>query len=100
MERHRWDAPSGDMVRMIKYPPRPDEDDVNGPRMAGHTDFGSITLLFNQNVGLGAFRYRAIRIVCPSIYSNSSYYRFRSEAFKSCKTTSGNTSAPFPVESL
>lgn len=52
-KRHRWEKPSGDMIRMIRYPPRPEEERVrvDGVGMAGHSDFGSITLLFNQSVG-------------------------------------------------
>ncbi|KAI9028035.1 hypothetical protein DFJ74DRAFT_516588 [Hyaloraphidium curvatum] len=50
---HRWSEPSGDMLRMIRYPPRPDTEDerTDGVRMVGHTDFGSITLLYSQEVG-------------------------------------------------
>lgn len=37
---HRWTKPSGDMIRMIRYPPRSDEEDqkTGGVKMVGHTD--------------------------------------------------------------
>lgn len=47
---HRLHALSGDQVRFIKAPPQPMDD----RRMAlgEHTDFGSVTILFNRQGGL------------------------------------------------
>ncbi|KAL2830787.1 hypothetical protein BDW59DRAFT_140839 [Aspergillus cavernicola] len=47
---HRLQAASGDQVRFIKAPPQP----VNDRRTAlgEHTDFGSVTILFNRLGGL------------------------------------------------
>ncbi|PCH08486.1 Oxoglutarate/iron-dependent dioxygenase [Penicillium occitanis (nom. inval.)] len=47
---HRLDHHSGDQIRMTRSPPQP----LNGemPRLAGHTDFGSVTVLFNRLGGL------------------------------------------------
>ncbi|OAQ96689.1 hypothetical protein LLEC1_02208 [Akanthomyces lecanii] len=47
---HRADVPSGDHVRMIKAPPQPVDD--KQVALGEHTDFGSITILFNRLGGL------------------------------------------------
>ncbi|EED22981.1 oxidoreductase, 2OG-Fe(II) oxygenase family, putative [Talaromyces stipitatus ATCC 10500] len=47
---HCIDQHSGDQIRMTRSPPQPMNDGV--PRLAGHTDFGSITVLFNRLGGL------------------------------------------------
>lgn len=47
---HRIDHHSGDQIRMTRSPPRPMNGEV--PRLAGHTDFGSVTVLFNRLGGL------------------------------------------------
>lgn len=47
---HRVDVPSGDHVRMIKAPPQPVDDKQIA--LGEHTDFGSITILFNRLGGL------------------------------------------------
>ncbi|KAJ7090630.1 gibberellin 2-oxidase [Mycena epipterygia] len=49
---HIFEEQSDDHMRFIKYQPRTVEEDkaVNDQWMAGHTDFGSITLLFPQPV--------------------------------------------------
>ncbi|KAH8705473.1 putative 1-aminocyclopropane-1-carboxylate oxidase [Talaromyces proteolyticus] len=47
---HRIDRPSGDMVRLTRCPPQPVED--KAARLGEHTDFGSITVLFNRLGGL------------------------------------------------
>lgn len=47
---HRPMAVSGDQVRFIKSPPQP-QDDLR-TSMGKHTDFGSITILFNRIGGL------------------------------------------------
>jgi isopenicillin N synthase-like dioxygenase len=50
---HRQYAVSGDHVRFIKSPPQP--QDTLGTSMGAHTDFGSITILFNRVGGLQVF---------------------------------------------
>ncbi|KAA8652461.1 hypothetical protein EYZ11_005068 [Aspergillus tanneri] len=47
---HRLRAQSGDQVRFIKAPPQPIDD--HRTAMGEHTDFGSITILFNRLGGL------------------------------------------------
>ncbi|KAJ7501505.1 hypothetical protein B0H11DRAFT_2155322 [Mycena galericulata] len=49
---HKFEKESDDHIRFIKYHPRTVEEDkaVNDQWMAGHTDFGSLTLLFPQPV--------------------------------------------------
>lgn len=47
---HRVDHHSGDQIRMTRSPPQPVTGEV--PRLAGHTDFGSVTVLFNRLGGL------------------------------------------------
>ncbi|KAG6841790.1 hypothetical protein C0991_006674 [Blastosporella zonata] len=67
VNQHRYDSPSEDhlryvrarpafledceLVQMIYHPRTPDEDKKIGEQwVAGHTDFGSLTLLFSQRV--------------------------------------------------
>ncbi|CUM63899.1 uncharacterized protein PRCAT00001487001 [Priceomyces carsonii] len=52
VDRHLYDDPSDDHVRFMKYHPRSKEDDakVENTWSRGHTDFGSLTLLYNQVV--------------------------------------------------
>ncbi|KAE8391965.1 hypothetical protein BDV23DRAFT_182084 [Aspergillus alliaceus] len=47
---HRLHFRSGDQVRFIKAPPQPSQD--RRTAMGAHTDFGSITILFNRLGGL------------------------------------------------
>ena len=47
---HRLQAMSGDQVRFIKAPPQPPDD--RRTALGEHTDFGSITILFNRLGGL------------------------------------------------
>lgn len=47
---HRQTAVSGDQVRLIKSPPQPPSD--LGTALGKHTDFGSLTVLFNRLGGL------------------------------------------------
>lgn len=54
LSRHRYDKPSGDHIRWLRYPFRSAEDDASAGspvRLGAHTDHGSITLLFSQPVG-------------------------------------------------
>jgi isopenicillin N synthase-like dioxygenase len=47
---HRQSAVSGDQVRIVKAPPQPPSDQRTA--LGKHTDFGSITILFNRLGGL------------------------------------------------
>ncbi|KAG2420161.1 hypothetical protein HFD88_004961 [Aspergillus terreus] len=47
---HRLHAQSGDQVRFIKAPPQPPDD--RRTALGEHTDFGSVTVLFNRLGGL------------------------------------------------
>ncbi|KAL3473015.1 hypothetical protein BJX99DRAFT_249193 [Aspergillus californicus] len=47
---HRLQAASGDQVRFIKAPPQPSND--RRTALGEHTDFGSVTILFNRLGGL------------------------------------------------
>ncbi|MCJ1286104.1 hypothetical protein MMC26_005447 [Xylographa opegraphella] len=47
---HRLTAPSGDQVRLLKAPPQ--DPSTAQPALGAHTDFGSLTLLFNRVGGL------------------------------------------------
>ncbi|CAK4030353.1 1-aminocyclopropane-1-carboxylate oxidase [Lecanosticta acicola] len=47
---HRLDNPSGDQVRWVRSPPQPPGD--RAAALGGHTDFGSVTILFNRLGGL------------------------------------------------
>lgn len=51
-DKHAYDLPSDDHLRYMRYHPRPEEDDDKVERIwaRGHTDFGSLTLLYNQVV--------------------------------------------------
>lgn len=50
--RHRYDDASDDHLRYMSYRPRTEEDDakVQNTWSRAHTDFGSLTLLWSQNV--------------------------------------------------
>jgi len=52
VERHAYDRPSEDHLRYMIYHPKPAEEDkiIGNQWSAGHTDFGSLTLLFSQSV--------------------------------------------------
>lgn len=47
---HGWRATGGDQVRFIKAPPQPVDD--RRTALGQHTDFGSVTVLFNRLGGL------------------------------------------------
>lgn len=47
---HRVDQPSGDQIRIVKSPPQPPSDQRIA--LGKHTDFGSLTILFNRLGGL------------------------------------------------
>lgn len=50
--RHEYDSPSEDHLRYMTYHPRSAADDakVQNTWSRAHTDFGSLTLLWNQNI--------------------------------------------------
>lgn len=52
VHRHKYDDPSDDHVRFMRYHPRTKADDAKVENIwaRGHTDFGSLTLLYNQVV--------------------------------------------------
>lgn len=47
---HKLTVPSGDQVRFVRSPPQPAQD--RRTALGAHTDFGSVTLLFNRLGGL------------------------------------------------
>lgn len=47
---HKLDAVSGDQIRFVKAPPQ--EQSLKGIALGEHTDFGSVTVLFNRLGGL------------------------------------------------
>lgn len=47
-------APSGTHLRMLRYPPQPEND--RRTSLLGHTDIGSLTILFNITGGLQILR--------------------------------------------
>ncbi|CAG5185646.1 uncharacterized protein ALTATR162_LOCUS11361 [Alternaria atra] len=47
---HRLNAASGDQIRFVKAPPQ--EQSLKGVALGEHTDFGSVTVLFNRLGGL------------------------------------------------
>ncbi|KAI3604213.1 flavonol synthase [Moniliophthora roreri] len=51
-DRHQYDEKSEDHLRYMIYHPRPASEDkkIGDQWSAGHTDFGSLTLLFSQSV--------------------------------------------------
>ncbi|KII90128.1 hypothetical protein PLICRDRAFT_174911 [Plicaturopsis crispa FD-325 SS-3] len=52
VDRHAYDRPSEDHLRYMIYHPRSAKEDakIGDQWSAGHTDFGSLTLLFSQSV--------------------------------------------------
>ncbi|KAH9825478.1 UPF0676 protein [Teratosphaeria destructans] len=48
---HKITSNSGDQIRIVRSPPQPDQDDTK-KSLGQHTDFGSITILFNRLGGL------------------------------------------------
>jgi len=60
VERHSYDRPSEDHLRYMVYHPRSEEEDKKAGNgwLRGHTDFGSLTLLFSQNIA-------ALQILTP-----------------------------------
>ncbi|KAJ9645768.1 hypothetical protein H2199_002808 [Coniosporium tulheliwenetii] len=61
---HRLDAPSGDQVRFVKAPPQPPKD--RRTALGEHTDFGSVTVLFNRLGGLQVRLPSHIKPITPA----------------------------------
>ncbi|KAI0689338.1 Clavaminate synthase-like protein [Cytidiella melzeri] len=61
VKQHGWDAVGETYVRFMKYYPRSIEDEENSKQvwLKGHTDFGSITILWSQPVS-------ALQILSPN----------------------------------
>ncbi|KAI8065440.1 hypothetical protein BC940DRAFT_304092 [Gongronella butleri] len=49
--RHRYDAPSGETFRLLKYPRGGQDAYKEIVRAGSHSDYGTITLLFQKDVG-------------------------------------------------
>ncbi|KAH7361147.1 hypothetical protein BKA66DRAFT_426107 [Pyrenochaeta sp. MPI-SDFR-AT-0127] len=58
---HRLDAISGDQIRFVKAPPQ--EQSLKGVALGEHTDFGSVTVLFNR---LGGLQVRLPDTISPN----------------------------------
>jgi isopenicillin N synthase-like dioxygenase len=58
---HRLDSNSGDQIRFVKAPPQ--ELDSKAVALGEHTDFGSVTVLFNR---LGGLQVRLPSHIAPS----------------------------------
>jgi len=60
VELHDWNAPGESYVRFMKYYPRPEEDEIKTKNVwfKGHTDIGSVTVLWSQPVA-------ALQILSP-----------------------------------
>jgi len=58
---HQLDTNSGDQIRFVKAPPQ--EVDVKGVALGEHTDFGSVTVLFNR---LGGLQVRLPDSIAPT----------------------------------
>ncbi|KAI7869661.1 hypothetical protein BDF14DRAFT_1779155 [Spinellus fusiger] len=49
--RHLYEDPSGDLLRLLHYPPLAHSTETDDIRIGRHSDYGSITLLFQNKVG-------------------------------------------------
>lgn len=58
---HRLSARSGDQIRFVKAPPQ--EPSLRGVALGEHTDFGSVTILFNR---LGGLQVRLPDSIAPN----------------------------------
>tara|TARA_R110002003_G_scaffold251_8_gene17808 strand:- start:795 stop:1448 length:654 start_codon:yes stop_codon:yes gene_type:complete len=58
---HRLHATSGDQIRFVKAPPQ--EQSLKGVALGEHTDFGSVTVLFNR---LGGLQVRLPDSIAPT----------------------------------
>jgi isopenicillin N synthase-like dioxygenase len=60
---HRLNASSGDQVRFVKAPPQPKGD--RRTALGAHTDFGSVTVLFNRVGGLQVRLPASVKAIPP-----------------------------------
>ena len=61
---HTFDSPSGDQVRFLRAIPQPPED--RRVAFGGHSDFGSVTVLFNRLGGLQILLPENIKPIPPT----------------------------------
>ncbi|KAG5353062.1 hypothetical protein C0989_010870 [Termitomyces sp. Mn162] len=63
VDRHDYDSPSMDHLRYMIYHPRSHEEDnkIGDQWLTGHTDFGSLTLLFSQRVAAYVFQIQPLQ---------------------------------------
>ncbi|KAF4542678.1 Oxoglutarate iron-dependent oxygenase [Lasiodiplodia theobromae] len=87
---HRLTAPSGDQVRFVKAPPQP-RDDAR-VALGEHTDFGSVTVLFNRVGGLQVLLPPGMEPVHPSTTSSADVDReeTRRDSANAVTTSSGS----------
>ncbi|KAJ3279595.1 hypothetical protein HK104_001310 [Borealophlyctis nickersoniae] len=50
IRKHRFEEPNNDILRLLYYPPVPD-DGGDWIRAGGHSDYGTMTLLFQKDMG-------------------------------------------------
>ena len=67
---HRLKAVSGDQVRFVKAPPQPPED--RRTALGAHTDFGSVTVLFNRMGGLQVRLPEGVDAIPPKVADSMS----------------------------
>lgn len=65
---HGLDTTSGDQIRFVKAPPQPQSSSCSAVALGEHTDFGSVTILFNR---LGGLQVRLPTSIAPSAPSSS-----------------------------
>ncbi|CAG8653292.1 14771_t:CDS:2 [Racocetra fulgida] len=49
--KHSYDLKSGDCLRVIHYPPTVTDNDQKDIRAGSHSDYGSLTVLFQKDIG-------------------------------------------------
>ncbi|KAF7725436.1 hypothetical protein EC973_009610 [Apophysomyces ossiformis] len=50
-DRHAFEAESRDVLRILHYPPCASAEDADTIRIGAHSDYGSVTILFQKGVG-------------------------------------------------
>ncbi|KAG2186304.1 hypothetical protein INT43_002742 [Umbelopsis isabellina] len=67
-ERHKYDVPCGSILRLLKYPKGGNSEQDEVIRAGSHSDYGSITLLFQHGIpGLEVQASRTNWISAPCI---------------------------------
>jgi len=89
---HRVNAVSGDQVRFVKAPPQPSDD--RRTALGAHTDFGSVTVLFNRVGGLQVRLPMGVEAVPPQTPNGMS------EAEKSLTTDGWTYVHPLPGHAI